>query len=119
MLTHKHIRALTAIAFMGFAVPASAQTCAALMKRGPEQVLKNNCSHAITLVHCGVGPTGNSTLDCNRNKLAMGGVRPGGIVTVTDQFGSYSRIYWMECPGGATPSRQRWTGNEIVGECPR
>ena len=99
--------------------PAFAQTCVELTNYGRQQVLINTCPYAVTLVHCGLRPTGNSGLDCNRNHLGTGGVRSGGMVTVGDALGSYGRVYWFECLGGKTPSRTRWTGNQIEGECPR
>jgi hypothetical protein len=98
---------------------AAAQTCSNLATHAGNQVLRNDCNYEITLVYCGVGPTGNSTLDCNRNQLAMRGLRPGSTAVVGDRNGGYARVYWFECPGGRTPSRQRWNGSAIQGECPR
>jgi len=97
----------------------ASDTCTRLDRHAGQQVLRNGCGHAITLVHCGVNPTGNASLDCNRRQLAMQGVRPNGIVIVGDARGSYGRVHWMECAGGKTPSNVRWTGREIQGDCPR
>ncbi len=98
---------------------AQAQNCVKPDTHAGQNVLRNSCSYEITLVWCGVGPTGNASLDCHRNQLAMRGVRAGGAAVTGDRLGNYSRVHWLECPGGKTPSGQRWNGSSIEGICPR
>lgn len=92
-------------------------TCTRHVEINGIQYLRNTCNKEITLVHCGVQPTGNSSLDCDRRKLGMAGVQPGGAVMVGDRLGSYRRVYWLECPDGGTPSNTGWNGSAITGNC--
>lgn len=81
--------------------------------------LVNHCSYPVTIVYCGISPTGNASLDCTRNKRGMAGMNGGGRLTVADAYGGYSSVATFECPGGKTPSNVHWTGSSINGSCPR
>lgn len=84
---------------------------------GDDGKLRNTCDREVVFAYCGVGPTGNSSLDCQRQKIGVAGVAPGKHLGVIDKQGGYRRVYWQHCDDGSTPIRPRWDGVELVSEC--
>ena len=108
---------LVIAAMTGFASHAHAESgCVSIQNNQfGQRVLINNCPFAVSVTYCGVNPTGDASLDCNRNKKALQGLNSGGKAIVGDSRGSYSRVHWYSCQN--TSPRTRWDGQQLMGTC--